>query len=105
LNASNNQEIAYESIEIKVCCLGSQTYKPELTEELPPGFSELSSREKQVLRLIAKGGNSHEIAQALCLSEGTVRNHISHILTRLNVRDRIQAAILATPFLSWLETE
>lgn len=83
----------------------TQTHQPEPTAELPPGFSELSPREKQVLRLIASGDNSHEIAQTLCLSEGTVRNHISRILTRLNVRDRIQAAILATPFLSWLETE
>lgn len=73
--------------------------------QLPPGFSALSPREKQVLHLIAKGGNSHEIAQTLCLSEGTVRNHISHILMRLNVRDRIQAAIIATPFLAWLETD
>lgn len=81
------------------------TPKPEPNQDLPPGFSELSPREKQVLRLIASGGSSHEIAQVLCLSEGTVRNHISHILTRLNLRDRIQAAIVATPFLSWLETD
>lgn len=79
--------------------------QPTSSQPLPPGFSELSPREKQVLRLIVQGSNSHEIAQTLCLSEGTVRNHISHILMRLNVRDRIQAAILATPFLSWLETD
>jgi DNA-binding NarL/FixJ family response regulator len=79
--------------------------QPTQPQSLPHGFSELSPREKQVLRLIVKGGNSHEIAQTLCLSEGTVRNHISHILTRLNVRDRIQAAIVATPFLVWLETD
>jgi DNA-binding NarL/FixJ family response regulator len=80
-------------------------HKSEPSRELPPGFTELSPREKQVLRLIASGSSSHEIAQALCLSEGTVRNHISHILMRLNVRDRIQAAIIAAPFLTWLETD
>jgi DNA-binding NarL/FixJ family response regulator len=84
---------------------GAPAHKPEPAQELPPGFTELSPREKQVLRLIAGGSNSHEIAQTLCLSEGTVRNHISHILMRLNVRDRIQAAIIATPFLTWLETD
>lgn len=77
--------------------------QPQPNQPLPPGFSELSPREKQVLRMIANGGSSQEIAKTLCLAEGTVRNHISHILTRLNVRDRIQAAIVAAPFLSWLE--
>ncbi len=83
----------------------THTTNPPQPDQLPPGFSALSPREKQVLRLIANGENSHEIARLLCLSEGTVRNHISHILTRLNVRDRIQAAIIAAPFLSWLETD
>lgn len=78
---------------------------PAAPEALPPGFSELSMRERQVLRLIAKGASNREIAKNLFLSEGTVRNHISHILTRLNLRDRTQAAIVANSFLSWLETE
>jgi DNA-binding NarL/FixJ family response regulator len=72
-------------------------------EELPPGFEKLSSRERQVLKLIAHGANNREIAQALFLSEGTVRNHISHVLTRLNLRDRTQASIVANSFLFWLE--
>lgn len=84
---------------------GSSTTQPQPNPSLPPGFSELSPREKQVLRLIAQGRSSHEIAQTLFLTDGTVRNHISHILSRLNVRDRIQAAIVATPFISWLETD
>jgi DNA-binding NarL/FixJ family response regulator len=78
---------------------------PTPAEALPPGFSDLSMRERQVLRLIAKGASNREIAETLFLSEGTVRNHISHILTRLNLRDRTQAAIVANSFLSWLETE
>ncbi|GAB4326595.1 MAG: response regulator transcription factor [Leptolyngbyaceae cyanobacterium] len=72
-------------------------------EALPPGLQDLTAREKQVLRMIATGASNREIAQALFLSEGTVRNHISHILTRLNLRDRTQAAIIANSCLSWLE--
>lgn len=71
--------------------------------DLPPGMTELTSREREVLLLIAKGSSNREIAQALFLSEGTVRNHISHILARLNLRDRTQAALVANSFLSWLE--
>ena len=70
---------------------------------LPLGMTELTSREREVLLMIAAGSSNREIAQALFLSEGTVRNHISHILTRLNLRDRTQAAILANAFLAWLE--
>ncbi len=70
---------------------------------LPTGFTELTSREREVLCLIAAGRNNKEIAQQLCVTEGTTRNHISHILTRLNLRDRTQAAIVASTFLDWLE--
>lgn len=70
--------------------------------ELPPGFEELTTREREVLCMITAGASNREIAQALFLSEGTVRNHISRILTRLNLRDRTQAAILAAPFMAWL---
>ncbi|MBD2452432.1 response regulator transcription factor, partial [Nostoc sp. FACHB-152] len=49
--------------------------------------------------------SNREIAQVLFLSEGTVRNHISHILTRLNLRDRTQAAIVANTYLSFLENQ
>lgn len=79
------------------------TPKAEAPETLPPGLTELTDRERDVLRLIAKGASNREIAQMLHLSEGTVRNHISHILTRLNLRDRTQVAILANSCRSWLE--
>ncbi|MFL5734547.1 MAG: response regulator [Chloroflexia bacterium] len=55
----------------------------------------LSSREIEVLRLIAQGATNKEIAESLIISEGTVKNHISNILTRLGLRDRTQAAIYA----------
>jgi DNA-binding NarL/FixJ family response regulator len=56
---------------------------------------DLTSREIEVLRLIAKGATNREIAEKLIISEGTVKNHISSILSRLGLRDRTQAAIYA----------
>jgi DNA-binding NarL/FixJ family response regulator len=79
------------------------TARAEASEDLPPGLTELTDRERDVLRLIAKGASNREIAQMLHLSEGTVRNHISHILNRLNLRDRTQVAILANSCLPWLD--
>ncbi|MBE9100265.1 response regulator transcription factor [Vacuolonema iberomarrocanum] len=73
------------------------------TKELPPEFELLTPKEKEVLRLVAQGANNKEIAASLFLSEGTVRNHISNILGRLNVRDRTQAAIIANAFMKYLE--
>lgn len=78
--------------------------EPEVPQEPPPQLKELTTRERDVLRMIAMGASNREIAQALFLSEGTVRNHISKILGRLNLRDRTQAAILANAFLPLLET-
>lgn len=79
------------------------TLEPNRHIEAPPGLKELTPREREVLRMIAAGASNREIASILFLSEGTVRNHISHVLTRLNVRDRTQAAIIANTFSSWLE--
>lgn len=79
------------------------TTEPNKLADPPAGLLELTAREREVLRMIASGSSNREIAQALFLSEGTVRNHISHILTRLNVRDRTQAAIVANSFSTWLE--
>jgi len=55
----------------------------------------LTTREVDVLRLVAAGSTNREIAQRLYLSEGTVKNHLSRILGRLGLRDRTQAAIYA----------
>ena len=57
--------------------------------------TSLSERETEVVRLLGKGKNNKEIAQALHLSQGTVRNHISRILSELGLRDRTQAALWA----------
>jgi DNA-binding NarL/FixJ family response regulator len=55
----------------------------------------LTERELAVLRLVARGATNREIAERLVISEGTVKNHISSILSRLGLRDRTEAAIYA----------
>ena len=62
---------------------------------IPSELNELTSREKEVLQLIAKGYNNREIAAELYIAERTVKNHVNSILRRLNLRDRTQAAIFA----------
>ena len=57
--------------------------------------ADLSERELEILKLLASGLTNTEIAARLFLSKGTVRNYISAILTKLNVEDRTQAAVLA----------
>jgi DNA-binding NarL/FixJ family response regulator len=57
--------------------------------------ADLSARERDVLKLIANGLSNADIADRLFLSEGTVRNYVSSILTKLGVTDRTQAAVIA----------
>ncbi|MEM1280315.1 MAG: response regulator transcription factor, partial [Cyanobacteria bacterium P01_H01_bin.152] len=69
------------------------------TEDLiPPALAALSPREQEVLKLISNGLSNREIAQALFISERTVRNHVTSILSQLQLRDRTQAALLASTF-------
>lgn len=58
-------------------------------------WAALSEREKDIVRLVAQGYNNRETAQSLHIAEKTVKNHITHILSRLNLRDRTQLAIAA----------
>ena len=65
---------------------------PEIPVALP-----LSDRERQVLRLLASGENTQSIADSLCISRKTVRNHIQHILQKLGAHTRLQAFAIAFP--------
>lgn len=65
------------------------------TPEQPAGSMNLTSREEEVLRLLAQGLSNPEIATQLALAPGTVRNYVSEIFAKLGVSDRAQAAVMA----------
>jgi DNA-binding NarL/FixJ family response regulator len=67
---------------------------PALGEAGAPG-EEITSREREVLRLLAGGYSNREIAAALHVAEGTIKNHVSSILAKMGVRDRTRAALKA----------
>ncbi len=71
---------------------------PPVASVLPPNLRSLSPREQEVLQLIIAGLNNREIGEALFISERTVRNHITSILSQLQLRDRTQAALYAIQF-------
>jgi len=67
----------------------------QLPQDAPPPRHPLSGREVDVVRLLAEGRSNREIARALFLAEGTVKNLVTSVLSKLEVRDRTQAALRA----------
>lgn len=65
-----------------------------LQSSVPDEWDKLTMREQEIARLIGTGMTNDEIAKQLCISKSTVKNHITKILQRLNMRDRTQVAIL-----------
>ncbi len=94
---------------VRTVATGEALLAPAITRRLveqfvrrpPPGahapeeLGELTERELDVLRLVARGSANAEIAATLVVSEATVKTHVTHILTKLHLRDRVQAVVLA----------
>jgi DNA-binding NarL/FixJ family response regulator len=93
---------------IRVVAGGESLLAPSVTSRLieefartrahrppPPGLDELTSRELEVFRLIARGRSNAEIAEALVVSDSTVKTHVARLLAKLGLRDRVQAVVLA----------
>jgi DNA-binding NarL/FixJ family response regulator len=94
---------------VRVVAAGDALLAPSVTRRLvaefarqrprsptaPSELEALTSRERDVLELVARGLSNAEIAEALVVGEATVKSHVAHILMKLHLRDRIQAVILA----------
>ena len=92
---------------VKACAAGETRVGPTVMERLvagylrtppatsSPAFARLTDRETEVLRAMARGLSNAEIARELWMAEATVKTHVARILAKLDVRDRVQAVVLA----------
>ncbi len=91
---------------VRTVAAGGTMFRPGLSERAQSAIAErgtgavgedgaITSREREVLRLLAAGYSNREIARALFVAEGTVKNHVSNILAKLGVRDRTRAVLKA----------
>lgn len=95
---------------VRVVAAGDALLTPAVTRQLldrvarrlpapvghgPDTLSALTEREREVLELLARGMSNAEIAEALVVGEATVKTHVSNVLMKLGLRDRVQAVILA----------
>jgi DNA-binding NarL/FixJ family response regulator len=69
--------------------------RPAPTRTEVPGLDELTTREVEVMKLMARGLSNAEIAKELYVSETTVKTHVAHVLQKCGLRDRVQAVVLA----------
>jgi DNA-binding NarL/FixJ family response regulator len=91
--AARGESFLQPSIAVKVVEeFARMSHPPAIPADLP---EPLTAREREVLHLLAAGKSNREIAGALFITEGTVKNHVTEILGKLGVRDRTQAALMA----------
>ncbi len=97
------QDIASIAPALKAVMSGQSVFGNEIVTRLPELMRQekgadlsdysVGEREKELIRLVARGLSNREIADAMCLSEGTVRNYLSAVLEKLGLRDRTQLAV------------
>jgi DNA-binding NarL/FixJ family response regulator len=92
---ARGESILQPSVAAKVITEFTRVSSMVPSTQMEPLIEPLSERESEILALIATGASNKEIADQLFIAEGTVKNHVTHILGKLGVRDRTQAALKA----------
>jgi len=93
--AARGESILEPSVAAKVIAEFTRVSSMVPAAQMEQLVEPLSERELEILGLIARGASNREIADQLFIAEGTVKNHVTHILGKLDVRDRTQAALKA----------